>query len=120
MDWTVDGRAFSLMPMSKKVAGTRLAVRIWRIAPVLAPGPSSKVSATVLPAPGALRWTPKGAGGHAATAAARACGGGGPAAGPPASTSDGGHGPSGNGWGGGGCGGGTGAACAIGTVAVQA
>src|SRR3954454_22291876 len=98
MDWTVEGRELSLMPMSKKVAGTRLAVRICRIASVLAPGPSSKVSATVLPAPGALRWTPRGAGGHAATAAAKACGGCVTVAWSPASSTDAGHGPSGNGW----------------------
>ena len=62
---TVDGPGVSLTPMSKNVAATPLSRRIDRIASVLAPGPSSKVSATVFPAPGAKCWTP-GRGGRAA------------------------------------------------------
>ncbi len=45
-------------PMLKNVAGTRYLARIAMMAAVLVPGPSSKVSATVLAAPGASERAP--------------------------------------------------------------
>ena len=114
---TVAGQAFSLMPMSKKVARTCFSARTRSIATVLRPGPSSKVSATVRPVPGAVRCTPSGAGGQP-TARVETVSGGATVAGSAASTSDGGHGP-GSASVGGGCGG-TGAAWAAGPVITSA
>jgi hypothetical protein len=50
--------------MLKKVAVTPAELKIERIREVLAPGPSSNVSATVLPLPGAYEFTPYGAAGQ--------------------------------------------------------
>ncbi len=101
---TVAGRTFSLIPMSKKVARTCFSARIRRIASVLRPGPSSNVSATVRPVPGAVHRTPSGAGGQP-TARVDPVAGGATVAGSAASTSDRG-----------GCPGGAGAAWAAGPV----
>ena len=45
-------------PMLKNVAGTPYRARIDKMLAVLAPGPSSKVRATVLPLPGAALRAP--------------------------------------------------------------
>jgi hypothetical protein len=45
-------------PMLKNVAVTRYRAKMARMAAVLRPGPSSKVSATVLELPGAYRRGP--------------------------------------------------------------
>src|SRR5215213_8769717 len=50
--------------MLKNVAAIPASSRIRRIAPVLAPGPSSNVRATVLPLPGAKWLTPNPTAGH--------------------------------------------------------
>ena len=50
--------------MLKNVAGTPYLARIDRMLAVLAPGPSSKVRATVFPLPGADLWAPYGAAGQ--------------------------------------------------------
>jgi hypothetical protein len=55
---TVAGRTLSLTPTLKNVAITPWSRRIRRMASVLAPGPSSKVRATVRPLPGAVRLIP--------------------------------------------------------------
>ena len=50
---TSDGRAAMLTPMLKNVAGTLYRASTAKMAAVLAPGPSSNVSATVFPLPDA-------------------------------------------------------------------
>jgi hypothetical protein len=55
---TSAGQLASFSPILKKVARTLKDWRIWRIAAVDAPGPSSKVRATVRPPPGAAYWAP--------------------------------------------------------------
>jgi len=63
-------------PMLKNVAGTPYSARIDKMLAVLAPGPSSKVSATVLPLPGAALCAPYGAAGQLAhTCREVTCGG---------------------------------------------
>ena len=63
-------------PMLKNVAGTPYDARIGKMLGVLAPGPSSKVSATVLPPPGAALLAPYGAAGQLVEiCGAVACGG---------------------------------------------
>src|SRR5579864_836279 len=61
---TCDGRAALFSPRLKNVAVTCAELKIERICAELLPGPSSKVSATVLPPPGAAEYTPNGAGGQ--------------------------------------------------------
>jgi hypothetical protein len=51
-------------PRLKNVAGTPYRARIDKMLAVLAPGPSSKVRATVLPPPGAALCVPYGAAGQ--------------------------------------------------------
>ena len=51
-------------PRLKNVAGTPYRARIDKMPAVLAPGPSSKVRATVLPLPGAVLRAPYGAAGQ--------------------------------------------------------
>jgi hypothetical protein len=51
-------------PMLRNVAVTPAELKIERILAVVAPGPSSNVSATVLPLPGAEEFTPYGAAGQ--------------------------------------------------------
>src|SRR5512146_1252898 len=63
-------------PRLKNVAGTPYLARIDKMLAVLAPGPSSKVSATVLPLPGADLCAPYGAAGQLVdTCGAVTCGG---------------------------------------------
>src|SRR5579875_1548111 len=73
---TRDGRAAMSWPMLKNVAGTPYRARIDKMLAVLAPGPSSKVRATVLPLPGATLLGPYGAAGQLVdTCGEMACGG---------------------------------------------
>ena len=70
------GRAAMFWPMLKNVAGMPYRARIDKMLAVLAPGPSSKVSATVLPLPGAALLAPYGAAGQLVdTCGAVTCGG---------------------------------------------
>jgi hypothetical protein len=96
-DRTYAGRTEALTPMLKNVAGIPYRCRIDRIAGVVTPGPSSKVSATVLPAPGAVRCTPDGAAGQPVLGPAAASDRGATPAGGRARISSGGQGPSGSG-----------------------
>jgi hypothetical protein len=61
---TSEAWAAAFWPMLKNVAVIPAELRIDSILAVLLPGPSSKVSATVLPPPGAAEYTPYGAAGH--------------------------------------------------------
>src|SRR6516162_10439971 len=68
--WTRADRAAMFWPRLKNVAGTPYRARIDTMLAVLAPGPSSKVRATVLPLPGAALFAPYGV--AAAAGAAKA------------------------------------------------